>query len=61
MALQMALTTTCWHTFAKLALPQAAAAASTGQAAYHTLTLLGPYVSPQGRAYLDYLRDKYRA
>jgi AcrR family transcriptional regulator len=60
MALQTALNTTCWHSFAKLALPHAAAPASTGHAAYHTLTLLAPYVSEQGRAYLDYLRNKYR-
>jgi AcrR family transcriptional regulator len=61
LTLQIVLNTTCWHTFAKLAMPPGDRAGSTGQAAYHTLTLLAQHVSLQGRAYLDYLREKYRA
>jgi hypothetical protein len=59
LAWQTVLNATCWHTFSNLALPGAAATGSTGRAAYHTLTLLAPYASPQARTYLDYLRAKY--
>jgi AcrR family transcriptional regulator len=59
LALQMVFTTTCWFTFARL-LPQSdARSADTGRAAYQVLTLLAPYLEPQARLYLTYLRAKY--
>jgi AcrR family transcriptional regulator len=59
LALQMVFTTTCWFTFTRL-LPQGdAQSADAGRAAYQVLTLLTPYLEPQARGYLTYLRSKY--
>jgi AcrR family transcriptional regulator len=59
LALQMVLTITCWFTFARL-LPQGdARGADAGRAAYQVLTLLTPYLEPEARGYLNYLRSKY--
>jgi AcrR family transcriptional regulator len=59
LALQMVFTTTCWFTFTRL-LPQAdAQSADAGRAAYQVLTLLTPYLEPEARGYLTYLRSKY--
>ncbi len=59
LALQMTFTTTCWLTFVRL-LPQSDGRSNdAGYAAYQVLTLLTPYVEPQARAYLSYLRSKY--
>ncbi|WP_213959193.1 TetR/AcrR family transcriptional regulator [Variovorax sp. dw_954] len=61
LALQIVFTTTCWLSFERLVTQNAASTqpSDTGLAAYYTLTLLTPYVDPQSRAYLDYLRSKY--
>jgi AcrR family transcriptional regulator len=60
LALQIVFTTTCWLSFERLVAQDAATRQTdTGLAAYYTLTLLAPYVDPQSRAYLDYLRAKY--
>lgn len=60
LALQLVFTTTCWLSFERLVAQDATARQTdTGLAAYYTLTLLAPYVDPQSRAYLDYLRAKY--
>lgn len=61
LALQLVFTTTCWMSFERLVPgrePQAPA--DPGLAAFFTLTLFSPYVSSDARAYLDYLRSKYR-
>ncbi len=61
LALQLVFTTTCWMSFERLVPgrePQAQA--DPGLAAFYTLTLFSPYVSSDARAYLDYLRSKYR-
>ena len=60
LALQMVFTTTCWLSFERL-VPgrEALQQADPGLAAFHTLTLISPYVSRESRAYLDYLRAKY--
>jgi AcrR family transcriptional regulator len=61
LALQMVFTTTCWFTFTRL-LPQGdAQSADAGRAAYQVLTLLTPYLEPEARGYLTYLRSKYVA
>ena len=60
LALQMVFTTTCWLSFERLVPGRPALAqADAGMAAFYTLTLISPYVSPESRAYLDYLRGKY--
>ena len=59
LALSMTFTTTCWLTFERL-LPQSdGGPKGAGYAAYQVLTLLSPYLEPQARAYLTYLRSKY--
>lgn len=59
LALSMTFTTTCWLTFERL-LPQSdGRPKAAGYAAYQVLTLLRPYLEPQARAYLTYLRSKY--
>ena len=58
LALQTVFTTTCWLTFEQL-MPGRARDSSPGLAAFYTLTLISPYVSPESRAYLDYMRSKY--
>jgi AcrR family transcriptional regulator len=61
LALQMVFTTTCWFTFTRL-LPQGdAQSLDSGRAAYQVLTLLTPYLEPDSRGYLTYLRSKYVA
>jgi len=59
LALQMVFTTTCWFTFARLLPRGDAQAANAGRAAYQVLTLLTPYLEPEARGYLTYLRSKY--
>lgn len=58
-AFQMVFTATCWFMFAKLAPGEVVDPADTGRAAYHTLTLLIPYLTGDSRHYLLYLRSKY--
>ena len=58
LVLQITFTTTCWLTFAKL-LPRGGRSQDAGYAAYQALTLLTPYLEPQARSYLTYLRSKY--
>jgi hypothetical protein len=56
----MAFTATCWTTFAELLSDDAAASSQrAGQAAYQVLTLMAPYLEPNARVYLTYLRGKY--
>jgi AcrR family transcriptional regulator len=59
LALQMTFTTTCWLTFVRLLPKRGARSQDAGYAAYQALTLLAPYLEPQARAYLTYLRSKY--
>jgi AcrR family transcriptional regulator len=58
LSLQMVFTTTCWLTFARL-VPGEVIRVDAGHAAYQVLTLLAPYLEPNSRAYLTYLRSKY--
>jgi AcrR family transcriptional regulator len=59
LALQMVFTTTCWFTFSRLLPRGDAQPADAGRAAYQVLTLLTPYLEPEARGYLTYLRSKY--
>jgi AcrR family transcriptional regulator len=59
LALQMVFTTTCWFTFTRLLPRGDAQSADAGRAAYQVLTLLTPYLEPEARGYLSYLRSKY--
>jgi AcrR family transcriptional regulator len=59
LALQMVFTTTCWFTFTRLLPRGDAQSADAGRAAYQVLTLLTPYLEPEARGYLTYLRSKY--
>ena len=59
LALQIVFTATCWFTFARLLPGGDTRPQDAGRAAYQVLTLLAPYVEPQSRAYLSYLRNKY--
>jgi AcrR family transcriptional regulator len=59
LALQMVFTTTCWFTFTRLLPRGDAQSADAGRAAYQVLTLLTPYLEPESRGYLTYLRSKY--
>jgi len=61
LALQLVFTTTCWLSFERLVVQNASNSGrfDAGLAAYYTLTLLAPYVDPQSKAYLVYLRSKY--
>jgi AcrR family transcriptional regulator len=61
LALQMVFTTTCWFTFSRLLPRGEAQSADAGRAAYQVLTLLTPYLEPEARGYLTYLRSKYVA
>jgi hypothetical protein len=59
LALQIVFTATCWFSFARLPPNGDARSQDAGRAAYQVLTLLAPYLEPQARAYLTYLRGKY--
>jgi AcrR family transcriptional regulator len=59
LALQMIFTVTCWFTFARMLPPTRDS--GPGRAAYQVLSLLSPYLAETERAYVDYLRRKYRA
>jgi AcrR family transcriptional regulator len=59
LALQMVMTATCWFTFARM-LPESEVV-GPGRAAYQVLSLLSPFLADNERAYVDYLRRKYRA
>jgi AcrR family transcriptional regulator len=59
LALQMTFTTTCWLTFVRLLQQSGDRSEDAGYAAYQALTLLTPYLEPQARAYLTFLRSKY--
>jgi len=59
LALQMVFTTTCWFTFSRLLPRGETQSADAGRAAYQVLTLLTPYLEPEARGYLTYLRSKY--
>jgi AcrR family transcriptional regulator len=59
LALQMMLVGTCWFTFARMLPPTADT--SPGRAAYQVLSLLVPFLTEDGRQYVDYLRKKYIA
>ena len=58
-ALQIVFTATCWFSFARLLPDGDAQSEDAGRAAYQVLTLLAPYLEPQSRVYLRYLRSKY--
>ena len=55
----MIMTAICWFTFARM-LPETEAV-GPGRAAYQVLSLLSPFLADNERAYVDYLRRKYRA
>ncbi|MBS0447409.1 MAG: TetR/AcrR family transcriptional regulator [Proteobacteria bacterium] len=57
LALHTLLVVTCWQPFTRL-VPELRDADS-GRAAYHVLTLLGPYLADEARPYLVYLTHKY--
>ena len=63
LALHTVLVITCWQSFARLVLEPSQAVPGhqndAGRAAYHVLTLLGPYLEPEARPYLVYLTHKY--
>lgn len=60
LALQIVFTTSCWLGFEQLVPGRDGPPQSDpGLAAYYTLTLVSPYVTGEGRAYLEYLRSKY--
>ncbi len=59
LAFHIALTATCWCTFVKLIPLKDPGAMASGLAAYHVLTLLNPYLAPEARHYMNYLRGKY--
>jgi hypothetical protein len=59
LSMQMLLVATCWHTFARMLPPSADT--GPGRAAYQVLSLLTPYLTDDGRQYVDYLRRKYVA
>ena len=58
LAFQIVFTSTCWSTFSRLLMEDAAASAP-GYAAYHVLTLMSPYLVDDQRHYMKYLRGKY--
>jgi hypothetical protein len=57
LALHTLLVVTCWQSFTRL-VPDLSGTDS-GRAAYHVLTLLGPYLADEERPYLVYLTHKY--
>jgi len=64
LALHTVLVTTCWQSFTRLVTDPSREAATgdhndAGRAAYHVLTLLGPYLEAEARPYLVYLTHKY--
>ncbi len=59
LAFQIVFTATCWCTFVKLIPVKDSGAIGAGLAAYHVLTLLNPYLAPEARHYMNYLRGKY--
>jgi AcrR family transcriptional regulator len=59
LALQIVFTATCWFSFSGLLPDGGSKSQNAGRAAYQVLTLLAPYLEPQARVYLTYLRSKY--
>lgn len=63
LALHTVLVITCWQSFTRLVLEPSRDShgheSDAGRAAYHVLTLLGPYLEPEARPYLVYLTQKY--
>lgn len=64
LALHTVLVITCWQSFTRLITDPGREAGAghqndAGRAAYHVLTLLGPYLEPEARPYLVYLTHKY--
>ena len=64
LGLHTVLVITCWQSFTRLIAdpgPESTTAQQNdaGRAAYHVLTLLGPYLEPEARPYLVYLTHKY--
>lgn len=59
LAFHIVFTATCWCTFVKLMPVKDPGAMASGLAAYHVLTLLNPYLAPDARHYMNYLRGKY--
>lgn len=64
LALHTVLVITCWQSFTRLIAdpglePSTEPRNDAGRAAYHVLTLLGPYLEPEARPYLSYLTHKY--
>lgn len=64
LALHTVLVITCWQSFTRLVTVPSGESGSghqtdAGRAAYHVLTLLGPYLEPEARPYLVYLTHKY--
>ncbi len=64
LALHTVLVITCWQSFTRLITDPSRESATghqndAGRAAYHVLTLLGPYLEPEARPYLVYLTHKY--
>lgn len=59
LALHIVFTGTCWLSFANVLPDDATGQPPSGLAAYHMLSLLGPYLAEEPRQYLNYLRSKY--
>ncbi len=59
LALHTTFTMTCWFSYARLMPETLGPDNDSGRAAYHILTLLGPYLEDDSRQYLAYLRHKY--
>lgn len=59
LAFHIVFTATCWCTFVKLIPAKDPGTMASGLAAYHVLTLLNPYLVPEARHYMNYLRGKY--
>jgi AcrR family transcriptional regulator len=59
LAFHIVLTSTCWCTFVRIIQMQQTKSALASFAAYHALALLDPYLTPQARHYMNYLRGKY--
>lgn len=59
LAVHTVLVITCWLSFSRLLPGVAGDPNDSGRAAYHVLTLLGPYLEADARPYLVYLTHKY--
>ncbi len=59
LALHTVLVITCWLSFSRLVPEALGTQNDSGRAAYHVLTLLGPYLEDDARPYLVYLTHKY--